>query len=200
MYKNLELNTKYLCLDIETTSLFPENEAIVECYWKLMKNNEKIDEAHMLFDHKNAHKTRHIHQISEEELKGKPEFDSDHHDVVQFKDKLKSLLMKCISGEITFMAQYANFEMNWLSKKLKMDLSNISVYDTRAAEKLLNYGVSASLIPMCARRGIESPNGVDFHRADWDVEAMWQVHLQQVQELKEKKIDLSKVKFDMKAR
>jgi DNA polymerase III alpha subunit (gram-positive type) len=81
------------------------------------------------------------------------------------------------------MAQFAPFEMTWFSKKLGIDINEmakIKVYDTRYAEKLLYPNVPHSLIQMCKRYGIEPPKGQhDFHRADQDVNAMWQVYLKQ---------------------
>lgn len=199
-YLTLKEEQKFLCLDIETTSLLPENEGIVELYYMVMDNGVKVDEGHSLFYHENIHQTQHLHQITPEDVANKLPFLPMNEDQSSVEYKVLQYLKECMSGEMTLMAQYAGFEINWMEHNYQMDLEGISVYCTRKAENLLNPGLSGSLIPNCERRGIQSPNGEDFHRAQWDVEAMWKVFLQQKEEFKERGVDLSQVEVDITAR
>lgn len=186
------LTQEYFCIDLETTSLEPEGEGILELYWKHMRGTEKIEEGHRLFWHSNFYKTRRIHQIPLKELLFKKSFSTSLKNEDVFLNTVADYIRKCCdpNSDISFMAHYAPFEIKWLEHHLKMDLSNnqnLKVYDTRSVERYLNPDVeSASLIPTCKRRGIESPNGVDFHRAQWDVDAMYKVALQQFEKLKER--------------
>ena len=182
------LSNLYFCVDIETTSLKPKYNGILECYYKVIKNGLKIDEGHMLFYHPLWWRTKKIHQIPRIEFKGTHMFNSKNKEVEEFKNKLIHYINRCKDSddEMTFMAQYAPFEMSWFSNKLKIDLTKMKVYDTRLSEKMLYPKVSHSLIPMCDRYGIEKPKGQhDFHRADQDVNAMYMCYKKQIKNLNE---------------
>lgn len=188
----LKINTvkgEYFCLDLETTSLTSENEGILEIYWMHMKDGVKVKEAHHMFWHPNHEATFHINEIPKEEIENQPVFDKNSSELKDVINPIIEYLNRCCdpNDPIALMAQYVPFEIVWMSEKLEMNLVDmkIKVYDTRSTERFLNPEVeSASLIPMCFRRGIPSPNGESFHRAQWDVEAMWKVAKQQFQELR----------------
>lgn len=189
------LTNQYLCVDLETTSLEPEGEGILELYWKLMKDGQKVDEGHQVFWHHKFFQTRKIHQIPFTEMAFKKSFKNQlrkdlkkgHGPLLKFKE----LLLKCVDPDedIAMMAHYAPFEVKWLQHHMGVDLEkdSLKLFDTRAVERYLHPEVdSVSLIPTCKRRGIEPPNGIDFHRAKWDVDAMYQVAEQQFEELLKK--------------
>lgn len=185
------LSTDYFCLDIETTSLDPVGEGILEVYWMHMKDGNKVKEGHKLFFHKNYRKTSNIHQIPDADLIGEPEFSLKDANSKEFIDEIKYYINRCCNknDNMVLISHYAPFEIKWMSNKLGKDLAdyNIRVYDTRSSERYIDSEIdSASLIETCKRRGIKSPNGKDFHRAQWDVEAMWEVTVQQFKELKDR--------------
>lgn len=185
----------YFCLDIETTGLDPKEGEILEVFYRIMKhipgtNNDYkiIKERHELFWSDFWWKTKDIHEIGEDEIKDKIRFDSGENE--PFKDELRNLFYHCINSNdpLVFMAQYAPFELNWMNVHLNIpeeDLNKIKVYDTCTVERELYPDVKHSLIPMCERRKITFPPGQhDFHRADQDVKAMFEVAKQQFLEYK----------------
>ncbi len=189
----------YFCLDIETTSLNPVEGEILEVFYRIMKhvpgtkNDWKIlKEEHRLFWSDFWWKTKDIHEISEDEIKDKIRFDSGENE--EFKDELRNLFFHCMNPNdpLTFMAQYAPFELNWMFIHLDLDeedLNKIKVFDTCRVEKELYPNVPHGLISICERRNITFPPGQhDFHRADQDVKAMFEVAKQQFLEWKPKNI------------
>lgn len=189
--ENMKYNTiseEYFCIDIETTGLEPEGEGIIEIFWKHVKEEVTLESKHRLFWHPNYEKTQHVHQIPYDEIKDKPMFDIKDFDSIESFNDISYFIDRCCdpNDNISLMAQYAPFEIKWLSDKMNINIQDIiKVYDTRSVEKFLHPEESSSLIPMCERRGIESPNGIDFHRASWDVEAMYKAAQSQLKELEE---------------
>ena len=180
------LSDSYFCIDIETTGLDEKEGDVLEVYYKFMYKGVKVDEGHSLFYSPDWHLTNSINRIPFEELQGRPHFDSDGPEVADFKYRLKCYLESCCStdSDLTLMAQYSSFEVKWLSEKLGMDLSKVRVYDTHYVETKLYPKLSHSLVSICKRRGIRPPNGVDFHRAYMDVDAMWAVYESQLKDFK----------------
>jgi len=183
-FKTNLFGNNYFCVDIETTGLEPDEEGaeILEIYIKIMRKGLKVKEYYMQYWSDNWEKTKDIHQIPVEELKGKPRFKDCPEDIAL----IKALFLRCLDphDDMIFMAQYAPFEFKWFMHHLGFsdsdwDMKNhLRTCDTRLIAKHLYPDESHSLIPMCKKFDIAFPEGQhDFHRADQDVNAMWELYL-----------------------
>ena len=96
---------------------------------------------------------------------------------------LKSLFKRCAnpSDHMVFMAQYAPFEYKWFREylfpnKIPEWYKNVKTFDTRHVAKQLWPEEPHGLIHMCEKFNVKFPdNQHDFHRADQDVNAMWEL-------------------------
>lgn len=187
VYHDNILSNIFLCVDIETTGLDQKapTAGILEVYYKVMDTSSgkpvKILEDYDIFYHPNWIDTKDIHQIEEKEFEGKKMF-VERED---FKLRLRALMFMCCEADdpITFMAHYSPFEFKWLTEFLgfteeeKNKLLNIKTCDTRYIAKFLFPEESHSLINLCNKYDIKQPVGQhDFHRADQDVNAMWELY------------------------
>ena len=183
-------SNEYFAIDIETTSLNPRFNDIVEVYYAYIKDGKIVEESHSLHWSILLFKTQKIHQIKYKEIFGKEKFKGSK-EAKRIREFLERVIDK--DDPLVLMAHYAPFEIKWLENKLKIDLSQAKVYDTCEMERIINPGESASLINSCLRRGIVSPNkNYDFHRADQDVKAMLELFSFQQKELKELNNDIKK--------
>lgn len=185
VYKDNVLGDNYFCVDIETTSLDPTEEGaeILEIYIKIMKSDKKVKEYFLQYWGDNWEKTKHIHQIPKEEIDFKPKFSESIED----KELIKALFMRCCdpNDDMIFMAQYAPFEFKWflnnldLSDEEKEKIKFIRTCDTRYIAKFLYPDEPHNLIKLCEKFKIGFPEGQhDFHRADQDVNAMWDLFIE----------------------
>ena len=196
VYKNNVLSNSFFCIDIETTGLDPNDPeaGILEIYVKLMENDKEISNRHMLFYHPSWTRTADLHKIALEEIEGKPLF----KDSEESKKYLKALFKRCAdpNDTFTFMAQYSPFEHKWFKKFLdlseedKVWFDKVKTCDTHWISKNLFPEESHALIQMCEKYKIKFPEGQhDFHRADQDVNAMWEVYLKVRELIPEEEIE-----------
>lgn len=201
-YKNNVISDNYFCLDIETTGLDEgaSYAGIVELYFKIVRKDNIIREGHHLFYHADWWRTKSIHKISIEEIKDKPLFvNSD-----KLKLELLNYFNECSSkdSDLVFMSHYSPFEFKWMSQFLNFseDLRDIKrnkirTFDTRMVAKHLFPNESRSLIPLCKKYNISPPKGQnDFHRADQDVHAMYELYKILINEIPEDEI--TEYKYD----
>lgn len=198
VFKTNVITGHYFCIDIETTGLEPnKDEGILEIYFKEMKDDKIINEFYKTYYHPRWINTAYLHKINATEIMNRPRFiECDEN-----KKLIKNYFMRCADpfDDIVFMAQYAPFEHKWFREFLDLDESEkvwfdkVKTCDTRHLAKQLFPDKPHNLISLCEQFKIKFPEGQhDFHRADQDVNAMYEVYKNLIKVMKERGIEPSK--------
>lgn len=185
----LSINEKYLCVDLETTGLDPEESEIIEMYWCLASyDGEKLSEiesGHKLYFSEDSKKTEWLHKIPASELAGLPKFEDANNE--RFIELLKDSMKE--NSNVSMMAQYAVFEMSFFEKYIpgiKFNKAS-NIYDTREAGRVLYPNEPHNSGAMAERYGIQ-PTG-QWHRAESDVKVMMGIAVNQMNELADRTYD-----------
>lgn len=149
---------RYVALDLETTGLNPEWDAIIEIGVIKVENGQVVDSLHSLVrpEKKIPLRIKKLTGIDEEMLAGAPRF-----------AQLEEAVLSFIEGE-NILGHCIGFDMGFMESSLGKVLPNRR-YDTlELARTLIPSASSHSLPDLCSRLGFDT----SFHRAMEDARAV----------------------------